>query len=106
MAIEARGNKRLGPIRPELVSRDLLSDKSVVGLVSVEGIDDVVAVAPGIGARFITLETFALGVARQIQPMPPPALSVMRGTEQAVDQLFVGRRRRITQKHLSFLWAR
>ena len=80
MAISARGIVRI-----QLVARDLLLDEAVVGLVLVERLDHVIAIAPDVGPRLIALEAFAIGVARQVQPVPRPALAVVRRGEQAVD---------------------
>src|SRR5205823_5855784 len=52
--------------------------------VVVERLDDVVAVAPGIRPEFVGLESFALGVAGKVEPVPRPAFAVTRGGEQAV----------------------
>jgi len=38
----------------------------------------------------VGLEAEGVGVANQVQPVAAPTLSVTGGTEEAVDQLFVG----------------
>jgi hypothetical protein len=80
VAEEAGGDYGFGIVGPELVAGDLFMDELVVGLVGVERLDDVVAVAPGVGTGFVGLETVAVGVAGEIEPVasPPPAV-VARG---------------------------
>jgi hypothetical protein len=58
----------------------------------VEGLDDVVAVAPGGGEEVVGLEAGGVGVAHQVEPVAAPALAVAGRFEQAVDQLFIARR--------------
>src|SRR4029077_16340335 len=41
------------------------------------------------GTRLVLLVAIGIGVARGVQPMPAPALAVMRGREQAFDDSFV-----------------
>ena len=90
MAVEAGGDARLGSSGPQLVAGDLFLDEAVVGLVGVEGLDDVVAIAPGVGARLVGLEAVGLGVAGEVEPVAAPALAVVRRGEQAVDELLEG----------------
>ena len=63
----------------EQVAGDVLGEEPVVGQVGVEGADDVVAVAPGVGDLVVELVAVRLGVADQIEPVPAPALAVVRG---------------------------
>ena len=87
--VESRGDAGLGIVRPQFIAGDLLLDEAVIGLVLVERLDDVIAVAPGIRPRLVALESFAFGVAGEIQPVPRPAFAIVRRSEQAVDHLFV-----------------
>ena len=64
----------------------MLPDEPVIRQAAVEGVDDVVAVAPGIGVTVVFVNTGRSGVAGHVQPMPAPALTVPRGCEQAVHQ--------------------
>ena len=66
-----------------LVAGELLEDEAVVRLVGVEGADDVVAVAPGVGPRFVELVAVGLGVAGEVEPVPAPALAVVRARRAA-----------------------
>ena len=75
----------------QLVSGDLLHQKLRVGLVPVEGPDHVVAVAPGVGPEAVMgSEAFRVGIAGQVQPVTPPALSVVAGVQQPLDHVLVG----------------
>ena len=95
--VEPRGDEAGPPLRSQrrcgadrglgqLVARDLFAHEPVVGLVGVEAVDDVVAVAPGVGLRPIPLVAVALGIADQVQPMATPALAVLRRFEQPIDE--------------------
>ena len=72
------------------VAGDLFLDEEVIGLVGVEGADDVIAVAPGGGAFAVDGEAVGFGVADEIKPVAAPALAVAGVGEEFVDLLFVG----------------
>ena len=74
----------------ELVARDLLAQELVVGLVVVEGVDDVVAVPPRVVAAVVLLEPRRVGVAGHVHPVTAPALAVVRRVEQPLDQALPG----------------
>ena len=87
------GNHRSRLVVDQLVSGDLLHQKTVVGLVGVEGPDHVVPVPPGMfPARSVGIDLPALvvGIAGHVQPVPPPALPVAGRLQQAVDEVPVG----------------
>ena len=69
----------------EQVARELFEDELVVGLVAVEGGDDVVAVAPGVAVGDVLVEAVGVGVAGQVEPVPAPALAVLGRGEQPLD---------------------
>ena len=64
-----------GGVREE-VARELADAELVEGHVRVEGFDDPVAVGPD-GAGTVFFVAVGVGVAREIQPAPGPALSVV-----------------------------
>ena len=70
----------------ELVARDLLADELAIGLVLVVGVDDVVAIPPGILPDIVLLEPGRIGIAGHIHPVSAPALAVLRRGEQPLDQ--------------------
>ena len=87
--VEGGGGERLGIAGPKFVAGDLLADEAVVGLVFIEGLDDVIAIAPRVWAKGVVLEAIALGVAREVEPVARPAFAVVRRGEQPVDEPFV-----------------
>ena len=58
--------------------------------VAIERVDHPVAVLPH-HPRQILLEAVRIGVARQIEPRPRPALAVVRRREQPIDEPWIGR---------------
>ena len=86
-----------GPFAPGLqhIPGQLHPGKLVIGQVIVESLDHPVPVGPGVAPGLVVFKTVALTVARHVQPVSRPTFSVMRGGQQAVDQLPVGGRRRI-----------
>ncbi len=61
----------------QLIAGELLPYEAVEGLVGVERADDVVTVAPGVGLGPIALVAVGLGEADEIEPVPPPLLTVV-----------------------------
>ena len=61
-------------VRKQIPS-DLFLHEAVKGLVAVEGLDDVVAIAPRHRERQVTRATDRVGVPHHVQPVPPPALA-------------------------------
>ena len=78
----------------------LLDDESIVGEVPIDGLDDPLTVTPGVGAGTILLESVAVGVASQVQPVTRPALPEMRRGEQLPDQTLVGVGKRAVHERL------
>src|SRR5262245_38123057 len=71
----------------ELISRELLQQEAIEGLVGVVGANDVVAVAIEVSIDWVRAEcTFRIGVTGGIEPVLAPALAVMGGGEQVIDQ--------------------
>ena len=103
---KAGGDLELGVVRIELVAGELLGEEAVVGLVGVERADDVVAVAPGVGANGILAIAVRLGIADQVEPVPRPSLAVPRRGQQAVDQALVGIGRIVGEERVDFLGGR
>ena len=78
----AGGDERLGIVGKQFVAGELLQHEAVVGLVGVEGVDDVVAITPGVGAVVVGLVAVAVGVADEVQPVARPAFAVVRAGEE------------------------
>src|SRR5262249_32766121 len=89
----------------EFVPGQLLKDEPGVGFVLIEGPDDVVPVPPGVGDVIVMLIAGAVRVAHHIEPEPAPSLPVMRGGEQALDQILIGAGRWIAREGVYFFRA-
>ena len=72
-----------GRLGVDLVAGDLELDEPIVRHVVVEGPDHEVAVVVGVLAVVVLLVAVALGEPRQVEPVPRPALAVMRGCSGA-----------------------
>ena len=64
--------------------------KCVVRHVLIEGIDNPVAIPPGIWPVFIAFKAAGVRVADDVQPVPSPALAVLRAGEETIDNLWPG----------------
>src|SRR5262245_63857236 len=91
-AEEAGGDQTvIGPVG-NLVAGDLFLYKSVIGLVVVEGFDDVVSISPEVRLVGVVLIAARVCIACCIQPVAAPSLAVVRRRKQFVDQTFPGAR--------------
>jgi hypothetical protein len=85
---ESSGHECCGIFGEEFVSGELFLEKAVVGLVLVERLDNVVAVAPGIGAVEVGAVAVGVGIANEIKPDAGPALAVGGALEELIDEFF------------------
>ena len=85
-----------GLLVEELISRDLFGNESIVGFVLVEGTNDVVSIAPSVGALPVVGETGAVSIPCNIEPVATPLLAVVRTREQTIDHR--RKRRRIVSR--------
>ena len=86
---ESQGGEVGGIGGNQLIGRQLQHQKSVVGQVGIEGMDDPVAVGGCVNeAGFFASVDVALGVgvAGDVEPMASPAFAVPGGVEQAVNE--------------------
>ena len=83
--VVAGGDKIVGGRIGDLVAGELLEREAIERRVIIEGPDDVIAVAPGMGLVAVALEGVRLGIAHQIEPVPPPLLTVVRRSEEPID---------------------
>jgi hypothetical protein len=81
-----RDDEAGGGVLTDSVAGQLFEDEPVIGLVFIEGANDVVAVVIGVGALVIRLEASRVGVAHHVEPMPRPTLAIVRTGEQAIDE--------------------
>ncbi len=93
----------LGVVRRQRVGGKLFAYKLAVGDILVQGVDDVIAVGPRIGAAFVFVVAMGVAVVDDIKPVPRPAFAVARRREEAVDELFIGIGRRVVDKRVDFL---
>ena len=82
---EAGGDQGVGVVRLQFVAGQLLAQEAIVGQIVVEGADDVIAVAIGVGPQLVELEALRLGVAHHVEPVLRPALAEVRRAEQTID---------------------
>src|ERR1051326_954139 len=96
--IVASAGARLRVVRPEFVSGDLLFRKTIGGFVVIEGLNHVVAIAPGFERVWVLLETGSVAITHQIEPVPAPFFSIARRGKQRIDKLLPGGWRLIAEK--------
>ena len=87
------------------VAGNLLPNEAVERPVLVEGPDHVVPIAPDVGQGTV-IAAVGIGIAHDVQPMPPPALAVTRVSKQPVDFLPVGVGVGITGESMHLLGSR
>ncbi len=75
-AQEAGGDQAVFSLPIQFVAGDLFLDKYVVRLVLIVGAHHIIAVTPGFRTVVIVLEAARIGVTRDVQPVPAPALAV------------------------------
>ena len=97
-AQERRGDAGIDGLAVHLVARQLLGEEDVVRLVLVESANDVIAIAPGIGAIVVVLVAVGVRIPRHIQPVASPAFAVVWRCEQLVDQPVPGARLVVSQE--------
>ena len=90
----------------DLIAGDLFHDELIVRLVGVEGADDVVAIAQGIGIGDILVHAVGVGIASEIEPVPRPALAIMGRGEQPIDDLRERLGRLISEEGVDLLGGR
>ena len=88
------------------VAGQLFRDECGVGLVLVEGADDVIAVGPGVVAEVVLLVAVAFAEADDVEPVAAPAFAIARGGEEAVDDFLVGGGGGVGQEGGDFLGGR
>ncbi len=88
--------------RRQEIAGDLLAHELVERHVGVEGVDRVIAIAPG-GSENEAAEGQRLGEPGDVEPVPSPALAEVGRGEEAVDERFISDRRRIVNKRIDIL---
>ena len=90
----------------EDVGGHLLLDEPGERPVLVEGLDEVIAVGPGISPDAVLVVAMGLGEMDQVHPVPGPALAVMGAGQQAIDQPLVGIGRAVGEEGRDLLGSR
>ena len=88
------------------IARDVFLDEQVVGHVRVEGADEVVAVAPGMGDGVVLLMAIGVSEAHQIHPVTGPSFAEPRGGQQGIHHSGPRLERGIRQKRRDLRWFR
>ena len=71
------------------VAGQVFHHELVVRDICIESANEVVPVAPGSDNREIEFMALGVCISDHIHPVPGPAFSKVRGSEQSIDQLFV-----------------
>ena len=107
---EAQGRQAVEPFglgSVEQVAGDLLEDEPVVGQVAVEGADQPVAIAVAVGIEpGLERVGLVLAVPGDVEPVPAPALAVVRRGQQPVDDPGEGVGRIIAEEGRDLLGGR
>ena len=78
-AIDRAADQEAGRlVHAEGVAGQLLGDETVIRPILVQGEDDVIAIRPGVWPWLVHLEAVALGETHHVEPVPRPALAVVR----------------------------
>ena len=72
----------------QFVSCQLFDQELVIRFVLIECPDNVIAIAPGVGAFVVIGHAAGIGISNHIQPVLSPALSIMRACQKVFDQPF------------------
>ena len=66
------------PGRGQQVSRQLLMQKLVKRFVGIQRLNDVVAIAEGVGVGEVFIESIRVGIAHHVEPVPAEPLTISR----------------------------
>ena len=105
VAVKAGGDQLLLRRVGQKIAGDLLDDEAVERHAAIQGVDHPIAVAPD---RAVAVDGIAVrvGVARDVEPVPPPALAVMGRRQQALDRLLVSVGAPVVKKRAQFFRRR
>ncbi len=90
IAVEPGGHLGLDSAVGKQVSGDLLQSETIEGQVAVQGLDDPVAIAPGVGPEVVLAVAVAVGIPGQIQPVAGPLFAEVGRFQEPVDGILVG----------------
>ena len=72
-------------VRFEQVACEMFAKETVVGHVGIQCSDYIIAILPGVRLESVAFVAVGLGEPHQVQPIPGPALTIMRAGKQVVD---------------------
>ena len=101
--MESGGDLLLDGRIGQQVAGNLLDGELVERHIAVEGVDHPVAIAPGVRPGQVFFVAVAIGVTRQIQPLPRPFFAIVRGEQQTVHKPLVRVGTRVGEKRSYFL---
>ena len=84
------------------IARNLLGQKLIERNIAIERVDHVVAIAECVRVGDVLVDTVRIGIARDIEPVPTPALTVHRVFEKRINATLVGVGRAIGLKRRDF----
>ena len=84
----------------KLIPSKMFHDELIIRKVLVDGSNDVIPIAPGVGDRVVKFMPHGLRIAHQIQPVTRPMLSIVNGTQQRFDDLLFGIHSLVLQKRV------
>ncbi len=90
VAVKAGGRALFQRGVRQQVAGKLLDGEAVERQVLVQRVDDPVAPAPGVRPAGVFLVAVGVGIAGRVEPVPGPALPIVRRAQQPIDQLLVG----------------
>ena len=103
---QLRPPRRSHPIFDEEITGQMGAEEGVERLVTVEGGDAPVAVAPGVAMGDVFVEPVGVGIADDVEPMPGLMLAVARRREQSIDHPIPGLRRLVRQEGVDLIGRR
>ena len=74
----------VGRLRVERIAGQLFFDEAGVGLVVVEGADDIVAIWPSVEPELVLVVTVGVAVVDDVEPVTTPAFAIAGGGQEAV----------------------
>ena len=103
---QLRPPRRGHPLLDEEIAGQMGPEEGVERLVTVEGSDAPVAVAPGVAVGDVFVEAVGVGIADDVEPVPGLMLAVARRREQSIDHPIPGLRQLVRQEGVDLVGRR
>ena len=104
-AVEARRDPLIIGWVGQQVAAQLLDREAVERHILIEGIDDPIAIRPGL-AVVVEMDAVGVGIAGGIEPVAGPMFAPLRRLHQPLDELLIGIRRFVVDERLDHLRRR